>query len=347
MAKVVVALDSFKGSLTSKQVAAIIADTLGSTLSDAEIVQCPLADGGEGSAEILAPCLPDDVCLIESAQLIGLNQPRMRSLDVMDRGSASLGEAILKGLDAGKREFVIGLGGSATNDCGLGMLMALGLQAFDEHGIPVESNLRGLLSAKSVDVTKLDQRLSESRSTVLGDVVSPLRGKNGATAVYGPQKGVREEVVSVIDEAMGRFAMLSGKPELADTPGAGAAGGLGFAMMLLGGEMVSGADFVMEKTGFCEKLAGADWVITGEGRSDAQTLHGKLPLKVAEMARSAGVKVALLSGSLDKSVLVELEKRFDLVIGAQPDGMSADQAMEQAEKMLSDAVKRNIGRFRE
>jgi len=345
VARIVVAPDSFKGTLTARQAASIIADSLASQRPEVEIIQCPVADGGEGTADILSPHLPDNIYLIESAQLIGLNLPGMRSLDVMDRGSAPLGEAILSGLDAGKRDFVIGLGGSATNDCGIGMLMALGLKVFDVEDKQVEPNLASLMSVHSVDLSELDQRLNESRFTVLSDVVSPLCGKKGATAIYGPQKGVRGEDVAAIDEAVARFAELCGGRDLIETAGAGAAGGLGFALMLIGGTIVSGADYVMEVTGFHEKLTDADWVITGEGRSDEQTLHGKLPLKVAEAARDAGVKVALISGSIDKSALPELQKWFDLVVSAQPDGMSVDQAMEQAERFLTEAVKRTVGRL--
>lgn len=338
MNKIIVASDSFKGSLTSWQTVEIIAETLGKQLPDVEIIQCPLADGGEGTAEILSPYMPDNVCLIESAELIGLNLPQMQSLDVGYRGSHPLGGAILAGLDAGKRKFVIGLGGSATNDCGLGMLMTLGMKALDVRRIEVEANLSGLLKVNSIDLSGLDPRLAESRLTVLSDVTSPLCGKNGSTSVYGPQKGVCKEDISRIDAAMLCFGELYGKPELINAPGAGAAGGLGFALMMLGGKIVSGASYVMERTGFHEQLGEADWVITGEGCSDAQTLHGKLPIKVAQAAREAGAKVALISGSVDRDILPELEKRFDLVISAKPNGMDVYQAIEQAEKLLADSA---------
>ena len=341
--KILVAPDSFKGSLTSKQAAKIIAGTLLTTVSDAEIVQRPLADGGEGTAEIVAPHLADSICLIESAQLIGLNLPDMCSLDVKQRGSAVLGDAMIDALDAGKRDFVIALGGSATNDGGLGMLMALGMQAWDAHDNPVASNLSGLLSLDRIDISNLDPRLPESRFTILSDVLSPLGGKNGATAVYGPQKGVERAEVTRIDRAISGFADMCGgafgfdpRSEL----GAGAAGGLGFALMLLGGEVLSGADYVIEKSGFINQFSDTDWVITGEGCSDAQTLQGKLPFKVARAARAAGVKVALLSGSVDADAEVELMKHFDLVIGTMPEGISVEQAMEKAGEMLIAGVHR-------
>lgn len=347
--RILIAPDSFKGSLDSKRAARIIADTLADNLPDTEIIQCPLADGGEGTAEILAPHMSNDVCLIESAQLIGLNLSKMRSVDVMQRGSEPLGEAILAGLDAGKRDFVIGLGGSATNDGGLGMLTALGMQAFDKENLLVEPNLSGLLALTRIDCSNLDPRLSESHLTILSDVMSPLCGKSGATSVYGPQKGLQSSGVERVDQAMRKFAELCGDAlgvYPATHEGAGAAGGLGFALMFLGGEKVSGAEFVIETTGFKSALTHADWVITGEGCSDVQTLQGKLPMKVAEAAREAGVKVALLSGLIEQTLMPELEKQFDLLISVKPDAMGVEQAMAQAEALLTTRVKQFIEQIR-
>ena len=345
MSRIIVAPDSFKGSLTAKQVAQIISTQLRKRLPDSEIIEIPLADGGEGTKAILAPFTPDTVCLIETAQLIGLNLPEMSSTHVMQRGSDRLGRVIVAGLDVGKRDFVIALGGSATNDCGLGMLMALGMRAFDEDGVIVDSNLCGLLTVKSIDISALDPRLAESRLTVLTDVISPLAGENGATAIYGPQKGVQTDDLDRVDRVINDFAGLCGDAfgfSCASQEGAGAAGGLGFALILLDGKVVSGAKYVMDKTGFHHALNNADWVITGEGCSDAQTLQGKLPLKVAQAARSAGAKVALVSGSLDQGILLELENEFDLLISAKHGGISVDQALQQAEELLKQATERFI-----
>lgn len=339
--RILVAPDSFKGSLSSHDAARIIADSLAQTLPDAEIIQRPLADGGEGTGLILEPYMSEGDCLIESAQLIGLNLPEMCSLDVMERGSGAIGEVILAGLDAGRRDFIIALGGSASSDAGLGMLSTLGMQAFSEQGIPVEPNLAGLLSLTRIDITGLDPRLAKSRLTILSDVESPLCGKSGATAVYGPQKGVQASDVVRVDQAMAAFADLcSGafKSDHGSQKGTGAAGGVGFALMLLGGEVVSGADYVMEKTGFRKALADTDWVITGEGCSDAQTLQGKLPMKVAEVAREVAVKSALLSGSVEQSAYPALEEYFDLVISAKSDALSVEEAILQAEFLLTEAA---------
>lgn len=330
MTTIVIAPDSFKGTLTAAQAAAAMTDGIHAVLPDAEIIACPLADGGEGTAEVLAPYLAESVCLIESARLLGLNLPEMQALHVMQRGSWPLGLAMRKGLDAGLREFVIGLGGSATNDGGLGMLMALGMQAFDAQGRTVAPNLAGLLSVQRVDMSTLAPELAQSRLTILVDVDSPLCGSDGATAVYGPQKGISGEDIQAVDDAMARFARLCGQccrgEPLMDMPGAGAAGGLGFALiMLLDGEVVSGAGYVMAKSGFSRKLAAADWVISGEGRSDAQTLQGKLPYQVLKTAKAAGCRTALISGSLDASVMAGLLMLADHVLAAGED-MPANQA---------------------
>lgn len=319
-------------------------------LPDSEIIPCPLADGGEGTHAVLTPFLADEQSLIESARFIGLNLPQMQSLDILNRGSSSLGDTIISGLDAGKREFVIGLGGTATNDGGLGMLMALGIKAFNEQGREIEPNLSGLLSLHSIDISTLDPRLAKSHITILSDVESPLCGKNGATTVYGPQKGLQASDVERVDDAFSVFADLCADAFGVDPrwqAGAGAAGGVGFVLMLLGGEMVSGAGYVMDRTGFHDQLNSADWVITGEGRSDAQTLQGKLPVKVAKAARVIGAKAVLISGSVDRDALSELEKQFDWVIGAKPDNMNINQAIEQAEIVLAHSAALFSGTLKE
>jgi glycerate kinase len=360
--RVLIAPDAFKGSLSAAQAAGAMAAGIRDAMPDAEIEMLPLADGGEGTADVLLSYLlheenivsndkyivyrgddGNDVALIESARCLGLMLPAMRARDVWRRGSGALGDGIRHALDAGIRRFVIALGGSATNDAGLGLLAALGLHAFDEQGREVSPDLQGLLSVRSLDIAALDSRLADSRLTVLSDVDSPLCGPMGATFTFGPQKGLAADRLEEVDRAMSGYAELTdatfGNP-VADVPGDGAAGGLGFALRLLGGRVVSGADYVIGKTGLARRVHGVDLVVTGEGRSDTQTLTGKLPLKVAEAARAAGARVALVSGSVDRSVVAELEKRFDCVISAQPEGMPDDQAIKQAMSLLTDATVR-------
>ncbi|MES0371953.1 MAG: glycerate kinase [Mariprofundaceae bacterium] len=341
MTKIIIAPDSFKGTLTSIEAAKVIGRGVHAVLPDAELVLSPLADGGEGTATVLAPFLDQHQSLIESAAFIGLHLPEMRSITVEERGSSAIGDTILKALDEGKRDFIVALGGSATNEAGLGMLMRLGMDAWDDDGNPVEPTLAGLLKLDRIDISKLDKRLSECRFTILSDVMSPLCGKKGATATYGLQKGLQLSEIDRVDRAVFCFSKCCRDQfgiDVLDREGAGAAGGLGYALMLLGGEVVSGARFIMEATGFSEKLKGVDWVVTGEGCSDLQTMNGKLPMVVADEAMKAGVSVALLSGSIEADALKPLLERFDMAISAKPDGLSNDEAKLQAAALLSDAA---------
>lgn len=341
MTKVVIAPDSFKGTLTSIEAARAIGRGVHSVLPGAELVLSPLADGGEGSAAVLAPFLHQHQSLIESAAFIGLHLAQMCSIPVEERGSSVIGDVILKAVDEGKRDIIIALGGSATNDAGLGMLTTLGMEACDTDGNPVEPTLAGLLNLERINISNMDRRLSECRFTILSDVMSPLCGKKGATATYGPQKGVKLSEIDRIDTAISNFSNLCSNlfgSDPSERDGSGAAGGLGYALMLLGGDVVSGAGYIIEATGFREQLTDADWVVTGEGRSDLQTLNGKLPIVVADEAVKAGVSVALLSGSIEADALDSLSERFDMVISAQPDGLSHDEAKLQAEALLIEAA---------
>jgi glycerate kinase len=351
----VIAPDAFKGSLTAFEAADAMAAGVRDAFPDSNIVTLPLADGGEGTLAVLqhygggermhdsldtphgchaAACLRQEGrAVIESAQLIGLTLPSMQSTPVMQRSSRALGALIRQLMDEGVRDFVIGLGGSATNDGGLGMLMALGLQAHDAAGKAVTPDANGLLQLASIDAGPLADIRRECHFTILSDVTSPLCGKTGATAVYGPQKGLAGADVMPLDAAMHRYAGWC-RADLMDAPGAGAAGGLGFALLLLGGTMHSGADYVIAASGLETELAGADWLLTGEGRSDSQTLHGKLPLRAADLARHLRVNTALVAGDIDASSAALLADHFDAVVSARPAGMAVQTAIAQAEPLL-------------
>jgi glycerate 2-kinase len=356
--RVLIAPDAFKGSLSAAEAAEAMAAGIRDAIPDAGIVMLPLADGGEGTMDALISyviheenninidnkCIyidehGENVALIESAHWLGLNHPAMQATDVRQRGSGTLGEVIRGLLDEGIRRFVIGLGGSATNEGGLGLLAALGLRALDGQGRNVSPDLQGLFTTSTLDMTAMDARLADCHLTILTDVDAPLCGAEGATFTFGPQKGLPEDSLGPVDQAMAGFASLAEATfgrSACEMPGSGAAGGLGFAFALLGGQLVSGADYVIAKAGLAGKLAGCDWVLTGEGRSDAQTLAGKLPLKVAVLSRDAGVRVALISGDVaDGSMLTGT---FDAVISARPQGMAVETAMAQAGVLLRQAA---------
>jgi len=356
--RILIAPDSFKGSLTSAEAAAAMVFGMHSVRPDVDIVTMPLADGGEGTMAVLhALCLGEvrdamlfdhDTVLIESAGFIALNQESMPE-DVFERGSAALGMAVLKALDAGVKDMRIALGGSATVDGGLGLLTALGCRALDADGVAVTADLKGLMQTRTLDIEALDQRLKDVSLTILSDVQNPLCGHDGAALMYGAQKGIEAERLADVEAAMLNWAGLCedefGEDEFGedafdepvrDDCGAGAAGGLAFALRLLGGRIVSGAEYVMQASAFDSIASTVDWVVTGEGMSDAQSLHGKLPIIVAKAARKAGARVALISGEVLNEV--DLLAYFDDVKAARPVTVSRAEAMRHASDYLSHAA---------
>lgn len=326
--KFVVAPDSYKGSLSAAEVAEAIAAGIGPAH---ETRLCPLADGGEGTTAVLEPylgvarrivCAGVDIpvfeldgasaALIESARFVGLHEPGMAVLPLRARGSTALGSAMNDALEQGTKTLVVTLGGSATHDMGLGALTALGGRFSDVSGQYVTPDLDGLLRVENVDLSCL-RRFDSGRLIVLCDVETPLVGEHGATRVFAPQKGLARDEIRQVEGAVERISdflgLIGGVAGTA--PRTGAAGGLGFALALLGGQLVSGADWIMARCGLADALVGADWLVTGEGRSDAQTLTGKLPLRAAILARRLGVRTALISGSIDPGAIDALDAYFD------------------------------------
>lgn len=362
MPTVVLAPDSFKGCLSARAVAEAMATGLERVWPDVEIVALPMADGGEGTLEAvlvagggrrgsasvsgadghsidapygLVPTAAGETAVLEAAAVVGL--PMVGREPVASRSTAGLGELMRHCLDAGHTRFMIGLGGSSTNDGGAGLLTALGVRLLDADGQAVAPTPAGLAKLDRADFSGLDPRLKHCAITLMTDVQNPLCGPLGATAVFGPQKGVLPDEVAQFDARLRRLAELGDAwagVAVSARAGAGSAGGLGYALQLLGAENRSGAEVVAELAGLDAALQGADWVITGEGRSDAQTLLGKVPYVVARHARAAGVPVSLLSGALD--ALSELSPHFDGCF-ALPDGpMPLADALAQAERLLAD-----------
>ncbi len=296
---VVIAPDSFKGSVTAAEAAASIAEGLRHVWPDVELRLCPMADGGEGTLDAVLSrggqhltarvtgaagktveagygiVGEGKIAIIEAAQIVGLTDPDGTAIDVEQRSSRGIGELMAKLLDGGLMEFMVGLGGTSTNDGGAGMLAALGLRLLDAKGSAVDATPEGLAELAAVDAVGLDPRLRQTTITIMSDVDNVLAGPRGATAIFGPQKGVRPERVGELDARLARFAALVEKAlgkAARDRPGAGAAGGLGFALQLLGGEMRSGAEVVADLIGLDAALHGANWVITGEGRRSSRAI---------------------------------------------------------------------------
>jgi glycerate kinase len=339
---VVIAPDSFKGSLDAPAVCAAIATGLRRVWPDVVVRARPMADGGEGTLDaVLAAVGPRGtrlfatvagaagdpldapygllagdgapVAVIEVATVVGITDAAGMRVPVSGRSTRGVGQLVRALLDRGVSRFMVGLGGSSTNDGGAGMLEALGLSLRDGDGRPVEPSPAGLAALARVDASGLGPRLATAGITIMSDVNNPLCGPRGATAIFGPQKGVRPDEVAALDATLARFALLAERAvgrQAAAQAGAGAAGGLGFALQLVGGRFASGAEVVADLIGLDAALAGADWAIAGEGRSDAQTMLGKAPLVVARRAARAGVPVTLLSGALDAASLGSIAPTF-------------------------------------
>ncbi len=324
--KIVVAPDSFKESLSAPDVAAAMARGIALAAPHARIQCVPMADGGEGTVHaVLAATqgerrtarardalgepidadwalLGDGTAVIEMATAGGLEQIPRNKRDPLRASSAGVGQLVCAALDAGARHIVLGLGGSATNDGGAGMLQALGMVFLDSEGNPLEPGGAALARLARIDAQSLDPRLRSVQVTIASDVDNPLCGAQGASAIFGPQKGATPEQVQQLDAALSRLADVFAQTLDRDdrnAPGSGAAGGIGFAARTwLGAGFRPGVEVVAEIGQLAEAVQGASLVFTGEGRMDLQTLRGKTPMGVARIAREAGVPVVAIAGSL-------------------------------------------------
>jgi glycerate 2-kinase len=322
MARVLLAPDKFKGTLTAAEVAAHVATGLRAVVPDVDVRVVPVADGGDGTlaaAEaagfervVVTATGPTGMprasafgrrgseAVVELAEISGLAQLPDGRLVPLTATSRGTGELIAAALDAGCRRVVVGVGGSACTDGGAGMVEALGAKLVDAEGNPVQPGGAALVDAVELDLSGLHPALREAELVVASDVDNPLTGPKGAAAVYGPQKGATPEQVEQLDGALAHWADLVAEATGADrrqTPGAGAAGGVGFGLVaVLGATTRPGAQLVFELTGLIEELEAADLVVTGEGSLDRQTLHGKAPAAVAAAARDAGVPVVAVAG---------------------------------------------------
>ena len=368
---VVIAPDSFKGSVTAAEAAASIAEGSRRVWPDVELRLCPMADGGEGTLDAVLSrggqrltarvagaadktveaaygiVGEGKIAIIEAAQVVVLTDSDGTAIDVEQRSSRGVGELMAKLLDGGLLKFMVGLGGTSTNDGGAGMLAALGLRLLDAKGRAVEGTPEGLANLATVNAEGFDPRLRRATITIMSDVDNVLAGPRGATAIFGPQKGVRPERVGELDARLTRFAALVEKAlgkTARDRPGAGAAGGLGFALQLLGGEMRSGAEVVADLIGLDAAIRGAHWVITGEGRTDAQTLLGKTPLVVARRGAAMGVPATLISGGIDRTALPELSRHFAGCFSLTDGPMTLEDCVANAARLLADRAEQ-VGRL--
>ena len=361
--KIIVAPDSFKGNMSAVAASLIIEEGIKRADKKAKVYRIPLADGGEGTAKTVTEAaggvlvkatvhdplgrkIKTEFGLIEKGRTAVLDMASASGVELLKRdelnplkaSSYGTGELIKAALDTGAKELIIGIGGSATNDGGIGMISALGFKVLDEKGKPAGEGGEALAKITSIDAAGADKRLKKVSIRVACDVTNPLLGSKGASAVFGPQKGATPEMVKILDAGLGKLAgafIKAGLTEDVEQNGDGAAGGVGAALRIcLGARMESGAMLVMRYAGFFQRLKKADLVITGEGMTDGQTAGGKLCSVAARESRLAGVPVALLSGSLggDVSTLLSI---FDYAV-------SISSGQNSFEKMIKDS-KRDLG----
>lgn len=327
--KVVIAIDSLKGSLSSMEAGMAIKDGILAAKPDAEVIVKPLADGGEGTTDALIEGMngeridltvtgpmhtPVDAyygylkdtntAVMEMASAAGITLVPDSEKNPLLATSYGVGEMINDAIQRGCRNFIIGIGGSVTNDGGIGMLKALGVRFLDENGEDAGEGGQALAKVAHIDVSGMNPLLKECHIQVACDVNNPLCGENGSTYVYGPQKGVTEDMKKTLDEAMAHFARVTSETlenDYMNTPGAGAAGGLGYAFLAYtGAALTPGIELILDAVGLEEELSGADVVVTGEGRLDFQTAMGKAPVGVARLAKKYNAKVIAFAGSVTK-----------------------------------------------
>ncbi|ACT05691.1 glycerate kinase [Dickeya chrysanthemi Ech1591] len=357
--KIVIAPDSYKESLSAQEVATQIEAGFREVFPEASYVKLPVADGGEGTVEAMVAAtrgkivkvnvtgpLGDDIeaffglsgdektAFIEMAAASGLERVPPHLRNPLLTTSYGTGELIRCALDHGVRHCIIGIGGSATNDGGAGMVQALGAQLLDEAKQPIGFGGAELARLAYIDARSLDPRIQQCRFEVACDVTNPLTGKQGASAVFGPQKGASETMVEQLDQALQHYAGVIRHDldiDVEQVPGAGAAGGMGAALLAFcGAELRRGIEIVTEALGLDELVKDASLVITGEGRIDSQTIHGKVPIGVASVAKRYHKPVIGIAGSLTADVGVVHDHGLDAVFSVLYTICSLEEALDNA-----------------
>ena len=373
--KVTIAIDSFKGSMTSKEAGEAAKRGVLDVFPDAEVCVCPIADGGEGTTDavvastdgtlreitvsdpLMRPkkakyAIIDNTAVIEISAAAGITMLSDSEKNPLNTSTFGVGEMIKDAIMIGIREFVIGLGGSATNDGGTGMLMALGFSMLDKNGNQIAFGAKGLADLCSVKTDKAMPELSDCKFRIACDVTNPLCGEKGCSAVFAPQKGADADMIEAMDVWLSRYADIT-KSVLPDTDkdaaGAGAAGGLGFAFMsYMDATLEHGIDLIIEKTRLSERIKNADIVITGEGRLDSQTVMGKTPVGVAKIAKKYGKPVLAFAGCVTEDAQICNLHGIDAFFPIVRSAVSLEEAMkkENAQKNMTAAVRqvfRTIG----
>jgi glycerate kinase len=366
--KIVIAPDSFKDSLSAEGVATAIAQGIRDAFPDADLVLCPMADGGEGTVDAILAVLPGErrsasvsgplgaevtarwgwlpearTAIIEMAEASGLQLLTLEQRDASHSCTFGTGQLILEAVEAGAEKIILTIGGSATNDGGAGMLSALGVRFYDFSGSELPPGGLALAQLSRVDLSHFDPRLQALQFSVAADVDNPLCGPHGASFIFGRQKGANPQQIEALDHALAHFADCCAQVlehDRRDEPGAGAAGGMGFAAKaFLGAEFRPGVEVVAELAGLEDKTRGADLVITGEGRCDAQTLRGKTPMGVARVAQRQGVPVVILAGTLGEGYQALYEHGINAAFAIVSGPMTLADACADAPRLLRERAR--------
>ena len=372
--KVVIAPQGFKGNLTALRVSQAIDNGIRRVVPSVITAIVPMADGGEGTMQALVDAIGGEMIpvevtdplggrviahfgllsdkvtgVIEMAAASGLNLVPPQKLNPLLTTTYGTGELILAALERGCRKLIVGIGGSATNDGGAGMAQALGAKLLDTKGVPLAFGGAALADLEHIDVTTIDPRLADCDIILACDVTNPLCGPQGASAVYGPQKGATKEMVVKLDAALAHYAEVIERDlgiDVRDVPGAGAAGGLGAGLIaFLKARVLPGVDVVIQATGLIEHLKEATLVFTGEGRLDSQTACGKVPVGVARKAKAFGLPVIAIAGEIANGYQAVYQQGIDAVFSIAPGPISLNQSMVRAEKLIADIAERAIRLF--
>lgn len=365
--KILIAPQAFKGSISAVDAAAAMREGVLRVLPDAEVFAVAVADGGDGTLETLVEGSGGDIhhievtgplgerrpaewgamgdgatAVIEMARTSGLALVPEEKRNPLITTTFGLGEAIIHAIDAGYRRFIIGIGGSATNDAGAGMAQALGVRLLDNGGKDLEFGGAALSRLNHIDMSGLNETVRNCEFLVACDVNNPLTGPTGASAIYGPQKGATPEMIERLDAALLHFAEVVKRDigvEINDIPGSGAAGGLGGGMIAFtNGELRAGVDIVLETVRLDDYLTGCNLVITGEGSMDHSTIYNKAPVGVAERAKRLGIPVVGISGSLGAGFQDVHEHGIDALAAITPGPMTLEEASECAAVLISNAT---------
>ncbi|MGE5380054.1 MAG: glycerate kinase [Methylocystaceae bacterium] len=371
MPRIIIAPDSFKESLSSPQVASAISRGIKRFLPDAELIEKPMADGGEGLAECLFSALggsrhhcqvtdplgqpvlaewvslTDGTAIIEMAAASGLALVPSSLRNPLTATSYGTGELIRAALEAGSARIIVGVGGSATSDGGIGMAQALGVRFLNSAGEILPPGVHNLSNLETVDVSDIHPSIKETEFIAACDVTNPLCGPQGAAAVYGPQKGATPDIITILDTAMSHLAQVVTRNldiDLASASGAGGGGGMGYGLLAFtGAKITSGLDLVCKMTGFDQLLAeGADLVITGEGQINEQSLYGKVPTGIAARAQHYNIPVLAVVGSIVLSAETAAERGIGGLASIAPGPISLDECMARAPELLADAAERAV-----